>query len=128
MAMSVAERTATAARPPRPFAGAPGMLLHPRTAWSPVGDDSFLVSVTDAGLTVSAQVLLDGDGRPREFRTTDRWAELPGGPVRAPWSTPVTGWALVHGSPRLTGAAAVRHLPDGEMTLQSLELDVPPGA
>jgi hypothetical protein len=112
---------------------APGMLLHPRTAWSPVGDDSFLVSVTDAGLTVSAQVLLDGAGRPREFRTTDRWADLPGGPVRAPWSSPVTGWALVEGSPRLTGAAAVWHLPDGdltygEMTLRSLELDVPPGA
>lgn len=110
---------------------APGMLLHPRTTWTTAGDDGFRVAVTDAGTTVSAEVLLDDEGRPRDFRTTDRWADLPGGPVRAPWSTPVTGWTRTAGRLRPTGAAAVWHLPDGElrygeMTLRSLELDVPP--
>src|SRR4051812_46481304 len=110
---------------------APGMLLHPRTIWEAAGDDGFRVSVTDAGHTVSAEVFLDGDGRPRDFRTTDRWADLPGRPVRAPWTPPVAGWTVVDG-PRPTGGAAVWHLPDGEfryaeMTLRSLALDVPPG-
>jgi hypothetical protein len=110
---------------------APGMLLHPRTTWDAISADSFRVAVTDAGRTVSAEVLLDEEGRPRDFRSEDRWADLPGGRVRAPWSTPVTGWTMADGRPRMTGGAAVWHLPDGEyryaeMTLQSLDLDVPP--
>jgi hypothetical protein len=110
---------------------APSMLLHPRTTWDAVGNDSFRVSVTDADRTVSAEVFVDDDGRPRDFRTTDRWADLPGGPVRAPWTTPVAGWTVVEERPLPTGGAAVWHLPDGEfrygeMTLRSLDLDVPP--
>jgi hypothetical protein len=110
---------------------APGMLLHPRTEFEGSGDDAFRVSVTDAGRTVSAEVLLDGDGRPRDFRSGDRWADLPGGPVRVPWSTPVQGWTVVDGLPRMTGGAAVWHLPDGEyryaeMDLVGLEHDVLP--
>jgi len=111
---------------------APAMLLDTRTGWEPAGKDGFRVSVTDAGRTVSAQVLLDEEGRPRDFRTEDRWADLPGGPVRAPWSTPVRGWTVVDGRPRMTGGAAVWHLPGGEyrygeMDLVDLALDVPPG-
>ncbi len=88
--------------------------------------------MTDAGRTVGAEVFLDAAGRPRDFRSEDRCADLPGGPVRAPWSTPVTGWTVVDRRPRMTGGAAVGHLPDGEyryaeMTLQSLDLDVPLG-
>lgn len=110
---------------------APGMLVHDRVAWDESGEDSFWVSVTDSGRTVSAQVLLDDQWRPRDFRTDDRWADLPGGLVRAPWSTPVAGWTLVGGLPRPTGGAAVWHLPDdefryGELTLRDLALDVPP--
>ncbi|MGY1687948.1 DUF6544 family protein [Geodermatophilus sp. SYSU D00867] len=110
---------------------APGMLLHPRTAWEAAGDHSFRVAVTDAGHTVSAEVFLDEAGRPRDFRSEDRWADLPGGPVRASWSTPVAGWTVVDGRPQMTGGAAVWHLPDGEyryaeMALQNLDLDVSP--
>ncbi|SFT49980.1 hypothetical protein SAMN05660657_01075 [Geodermatophilus amargosae] len=109
---------------------APAMLLHPRTRWEERGND-LAVSVTDAGRTVSAQVLLDDDGRPRELRTEDRWADLPGGPVRAPWTTTVDAWTVVDGRPRMTGGSASWHLPEGElryaeMRLLRLDLDVPP--
>ncbi|GAB3201888.1 hypothetical protein GCM10027261_37510 [Geodermatophilus arenarius] len=111
---------------------APAVLLHPRTRWEDRGEDRFAVSVTDAGRTVSAVVALDGSGRPLDFRTGDRWADLPGGPVRTPWSTPVRGWTVVGGRPRMTGGSAVWHLPEGEyvygeMTPVGLDLDVPPG-
>jgi hypothetical protein len=111
---------------------APAMLLHPRTTWDDGSEESFRVSVTDAERTVTAEVFLDDQGRPRDFRTEDRWADLPGGPVRAPWSTPVRGWTVVDGLPRMTGGAAVWHLPEGEfcygeLTLAELALDVPPG-
>jgi uncharacterized protein (DUF885 family) len=44
----------------------------------------------------------------------------------------VTGWTVGDGRPRMTGGAAVWHLPDGEhryaeMTLLGLALDMPPG-
>ncbi|MGY1695322.1 DUF6544 family protein [Geodermatophilus sp. SYSU D00814] len=111
---------------------APAMLLHPRTRWADLGEDRFGVSVTDAGRTVGAVVSLDADGRPTDLRTEDRWADLPGGPVRTPWSTPVRGWDVVDGRSRPVAGAAVWHLPDGdvtygEMTLVGLDLDVPPG-
>lgn len=110
---------------------APAMLLGPRIGWTVASGDSFRVTLTDAGREVSADVFLDDEGRPRDFRTEDRYADLPGGLVRAPWSTPVTGWTVVGGLPRATGGAAVWHLPDGEyrygeMTLVDLALDVPP--
>ena len=111
---------------------APGMLLDARTTWSAVREDCFRVSITDAGRTVSGEIFLDDDGRPRDFRTEDRWADLPGGPVRTPWNTPVEGWTVVDGRPRTTGGSAVWHLPDGEFTygemaLAALDLDVPAG-
>jgi hypothetical protein len=111
---------------------APGMLLDSRTTWHPATGDSFRLAFTDAGRTVSAEVFLDDEDRPRDFRSDDRWADLPGGPVRALWSTPVQGWTVVHGRPRLAAGAAVWHLPDGEfrygeMALRALAFDVPPG-
>src|SRR5688572_12085751 len=110
---------------------APGMLLDARTEWAAAGDDGFRVSVVDSGRRVTAEVLLDEDGRPRTFRTEDRWADLPGGVVRTPWSTPVESWTVVDGRPRLGTAAAVWHLPDGdfrygELALVDLALDVLP--
>ena len=110
---------------------APGMLLHPRTTWEAAGDDSFVVAVEDAGRTVRAEVFLDEEGRPRDVRSRDRWADLPGGPVRTTWSTPVDGWTVVDGRPRMTGGAAVWLLPDGpyryaEMRLVDLAVDLPP--
>ena len=111
---------------------APAMLLDGRTAWAAASADSFEVAVTDAGRTVRAEVLLDERGRPRDVRTADRFADLPGGPRQAPWNTPVTGWTVVDGRPRPTGGAAVWQLPDeefryAELTLVDLALDVPPG-
>jgi hypothetical protein len=111
---------------------APAMLLRGGVGWSGDTGGSFEVSVTDAGRTVRAEVLLDDDGRPRDFRTEDRCADLPGGLVQAPWSTPVEGWALHDGRPSPIRAAAVWHLPDqeyryGELALADLALDVPPG-
>ena len=110
---------------------APSMLLDTRTTWAALSEDSFRVTVTDAGHTVAADVFLDDRGLPRDVRTGDRWADLPGGPVRATWSTPVRGWTAVDGFPRLTGGSAVWHLPDGEfcygeLTVDRLDHNVPP--
>ena len=93
---------------------APSMLLTPAVRWSTGSDDrSFVLDFTDAGRTVRAEVLLDDRDRPQDFRTDDRYAALPGGLVRARWSTPVKGWTVRSGRPCPTRAGAVWMLPDG---------------
>ena len=94
----------------------PSMLLDDATSWSAAGDDAFDVSFTDSGITVTARVSVDNRGAPRDFGTTDRYAALPGGLVRAEWTTPVENWTIVDGRPLPGFAAAIWHLPDGLFT------------
>lgn len=95
---------------------APSMLLAHQLAWAAVDDDSFDVSLTHAGHTVSARVLLDERGAIRDFSSTDRWADLPGGLVRAEWTTPFDGWGVADGRPLPIAGRAVWHLEDGPLT------------
>ncbi len=100
---------------------APSMLLRAPVSFDEVDDSSFALSLTDAGKTVSARVVLDGRGAPVDFHTEDRYADLPGGPVRTPWSTPIDGWREVDGRPVPTRGSAVWHLPEGDFTYAVLE-------
>ncbi len=105
---------------------APSMLLNSATTWTAAGaDDTFDVAVTDAGHRVQARVTLDAEGRPRNFSTTDRWAALPEGLVRAQWITPVVGWQVTAGRPLPTAGNAVWQLPD--RPFHYAHIDVPAG-
>lgn len=95
---------------------APSMLLGPRVAWEEADDRSFDVALTDAGRTVRARVFVDERGAPLDFSTTDRYADLPGGPVQARWTTPVPEWSIVDGRPLPGPAGATWHLPHGPFT------------
>jgi hypothetical protein len=94
---------------------APSMLLGPSCAWTAVDDNSFDVALTDSDRTVTGRVFLDERGAPRDFSTTDRYADLPGGLVRAEWRTPVQRWEMFHGRPRPGPSAAVWQLPEGPL-------------
>ena len=116
---------------------APSMLLVPAVSWLPVDPDSFDVTLTDRGRTVTARVTIDERGRPRDFSTTDRFLADPGDPRRlrrARWTTPVAEWVVVDGRPMPGSAAAVWHLPEGDFPYAELRLrtdsvafNVPPG-
>lgn len=112
---------------------APSMLLGSAT-WSEVDDRCFDVTLADKGLAVAARISVDHQGAPSDFSTTDRYAALPGGPVRARWTTPIAGWEMVGDRPIPTGGSAVWHLSDGPFTYAegrfvpgSVEYDVAPG-
>ena len=92
---------------------APSMLLDGRVPWGSVDDTSFTVAVTDHGRSVSATVFVDREGAVTDFTTTDRFADLAGGPVRAEWRTPVDAWTERAGRRLPTRCRAVWHLPDG---------------
>jgi Family of unknown function (DUF6544) len=94
---------------------APSFLLTPAVSWSEVNDRTLDVTLTDRGRSVAARVFLDERGAPRDFSTTDRYADLPSGLVRAEWTTPVSRWGLVHGRPFPGPASAIWHTPDGPL-------------
>jgi hypothetical protein len=94
---------------------APSMLLRPNTSFAAVDDRSFDVTLVDAGLRVTARVFLGNDGRPVNFSTTDRYADLPGGLVRAEWTTPIDGWQPDGDRFIFTRGSAIWALPDGPL-------------
>jgi hypothetical protein len=98
----------------------PSMLLVDAVTFDAVDDRAFDVSCRDSGRTVTARVFLDDDARPRDFRTTDRFADLPGGLQRAQWSTPIAGWREVGGRATPTAGAAVWNLDSGDFTYAEL--------
>jgi len=103
---------------------APSMLLDPAVVVrEDEDDDGFGVEVTDGGRTVAARVLVDGNGAPRDFWTDDRYADLPGGLVRARWHTPIDHWTVLGGRPLPVGAKAVWQLAGAPFTYAELEFD-----
>jgi hypothetical protein len=105
---------------------APSMLLAPAVSWAPVDDRSFEVTLEDGGHRVTARVFLDERGAPVNFTTEDRWCDLPGGPVRMRWCTPVSGWTEVNGRWQGTRGSAIWHTPDGPFCYAVFRF--PPGA
>ncbi len=112
---------------------APSMLLTPSTTWTEVDGHSFDVTFVDAGLSVTARVYIDDAGAPFDFSTTDRFAALPSGLVRAEWRTPVHNWRSIDGRVVPDQVSALWHLPEGDLPYikggfvpDSLALNVPP--
>jgi len=101
---------------------APSMLLRPNTSFAPVDDRSFDVTLVDAGQTVTARVFLDDVGRPVNFSTHDRYADLPGGLVRAEWTTPIDGWQRDGDRLIFTRGSAVWQLPAGPLAYLDFRL------
>ena len=91
------------------------MLLTPVTTRAAVGDQAFDVTLSDSAHCVTGRVFVDEQGAARDFSTTDRYADLPGGLVRAEWHTPVQSWQT-SGGRRIPGSlSAVWQLPGGPM-------------
>lgn len=104
---------------------APSMLLVPEISWAPVDASSFDVSLTDHGRTVTARVIVDENGAPKDFSTMDRFCYNPDEPkklMRARWTTPIAGWEVVDGRPQPTGGQAVWRLPQGPFAYADFRL------
>lgn len=96
---------------------APSMLLGVGATFRGLDDHRFEVRVRDQDHEVAAQVAVDDRGAPVDYVTTDRWAALPDGLVRAPWRTPISGWTRSPaGRPVPLPGGATWDLPDGPFT------------
>lgn len=92
---------------------APSMLLRAGAGFTAEDEHCFEVTLSDAGRTVRARITVDDRGAPVDFRSDDRYADLPDGLVRAVWATPIEGWQHIDGQALPTTAAADWHLPTG---------------
>jgi len=113
---------------------APSFLLRPEVTWAGTTAESFDVTLSDAGRSVTGRVFLDDQGAPVDFATTDRFAALPGGLRRAEWRTPVPEWTKTGDRPVPGRFSAVWHLTEGDFSyiegrldLASMAFNVPPG-
>jgi hypothetical protein len=103
---------------------APSLLLGPETEWKAVDSRSFDVTLRDASLSVTARVWLDEHGAPRDFSTTDRFFDAPGGKrVRTEWRTPIQGWQTANERKLPTRAQAVWQLSSGPFPYADFEID-----
>ena len=103
---------------------APSFLLRPEVTWARVNAESFDVTLSDAGRSVTGRVFLDGQGAPVDFATTDRFAALPGSLRRAEWRTPVPEWTKIGGRPVPGRFSAVWHLTEGDFSYIEGRLDL----
>lgn len=94
---------------------APSMLLTAPSRWTATDHDTFEVTMDDSGHHVSATVVVDERGAPVDYWTTDRWAAMPDGLVRARWRLPVS-WVEVGGRPWPAPAPVTWDLPTGPFT------------
>ncbi|NLJ46949.1 MAG: hypothetical protein GX430_10350 [Treponema sp.] len=59
--------------------------------WRQAGPDSVELSIAHAGMTVSAVMTVDAEGRPVDWRSEDRYADVKGRSLKDRWSTPFEG-------------------------------------
>jgi Family of unknown function (DUF6544) len=102
---------------------APSFLLRPEVEWAEVDAEAFDVSLRDAGRIVGGRVFIDESGKPIDFATNDRFADLPGGLRRAEWRTPISEWFTANGRVVPGRARAVWNLPEGEFSYIEGRLD-----
>ncbi len=65
--------------------------------WKQVGETQAELSLTNRGMTVTALVTFDEEGRVVNWESDDRYAEVDGEQLRDRWSTPMDEYAEVNG-------------------------------
>ena len=109
---------------------APGALLDPRLAWSPLDDRSATVTFTNGPHVVTATLVFNDRDELVDFWSDDRPDSSTGSFVPMRWSTPVTEYRDVDGRHLLYRGGAVYLRPEGpfaygEFTMRSIQYDVP---
>lgn len=108
---------------------APGALVDPRLAWTPVDDRSAGVTFTNGPHTVGATLVFDDRDELVDFWSDDRPDSSSGSFIPMRWSTPVTEYRDSDGRHLIHRGAAAYDRPDGpftygEFTMRSITYDV----
>lgn len=93
---------------------APGALVDPRMSWTPIADDRARVTFTHGARSVSAELVIDEEGRLVDFISDDRYCLMPDGrmePLR--FTTPCSKHRHVNGRLVPGYGEAIWHLAEG---------------
>lgn len=107
----------------------PTAFLSDHITWQDVDADTFDLTYTDRGRSVTARLTVDEAGRLTEF-VTQRYREDHGAYTLDTWATPFTEYATMAGLYLPVRGQAVWRLPQGDLpyadlTLTSVEYNVP---
>ena len=99
----------------------PIALLGDHITWQAVEDRSADVTFTDYGKSVTARLMIDGQGRLTNF-ITQRYRENKGTFSLDTWTTPMTKWGMLGGLNLPIRGQAVWKLPAGDLPYADVEL------
>ncbi len=99
----------------------PIALLSDYVTWQAVDDQSFDVTFTDNGKSVTARFMVDEQGRLTNF-ITRRYRENKGAYTLDTWTTPMTEWGRLAGLNLPIRGQAVWKLPAGDLPYADLKL------
>lgn len=102
---------------------APAALIDPSIRWQPIDDTRARGTFSNAGHTVTAELVFDERGDMIDFRSDDRFQTTDGKVYRnIPWSTPMRSYRTFNGV-RLASEGDARWLaPEGELVYGRFEL------
>jgi hypothetical protein len=95
---------------------APGALVDPRLAWTPVDDRTAQVTFPNGRHVVSATLSFDAEGDLVDFASDDRPGLVDGKLEPARWTTPVGDFREFDGRRVPTVGRAIYHSPEGAFT------------
>ena len=99
----------------------PTAFLGDNISWEAIDDHAAHVTFTDCGISVSAQMFFDDDGRLTNF-TTMRYREIEGAFSLDPWSTPITEYGRRAGLNLPIRGTAVWNLESGDLPYFDLKI------
>lgn len=99
----------------------PIALLNDYIAWQAVDDQSFDVTFTDCGRSVTARFIVDEQGRLTNF-VTQRYRENTGSYTFDTWTTPMTEWGCLAGLNLPVRGQAVWKLATGDLPYADLKI------
>lgn len=100
----------------------PIALLNDYIAWQAVDDQSFDVTFTDCGRSVTARFIVDEQGRLTNF-VTQRYRENKGSYTFDTWTTPMTEWGCLAGLNLPVRGQAVWKLATGDLPYADLKIE-----
>lgn len=100
---------------------APAALAVLPIRWTELAPDRVRGEFTNAGHTVSAELIFGGDGMLRDFVSDDRARDVDGELAQARWSTPLSAPRDFHGL-RIASRGEARWTPPGEPAFVYIEL------
>lgn len=103
---------------------APSALLNADIVWEDIDEKSIKGTFTNEGISVSATLYFDDEGKLVNFISNDRFAIDDNGKIiQVPWSTPIESYSEYHGYKLISKGQAIWHYPEGNFSYIRLSVN-----